>query len=389
LSARRPWAWPLVPVYAAVLRAKESLRGEPKKLAWPVVSVGSISAGGAGKTPVVIALARLLRKHGRQVDVLSRGYGREGSAIGVVDVQKPDAAKLFGDEPVLIALATGLGVWVGADRFAAGQLAEASGSATTSEEQVLPLRQAQGQDDNSKGVRDEEGEADSSAALRNDNSKKNDTSKSEEVHHDNSKSRGVHLLDDGFQHQRLMRDVDIALVTGDDLDDALLPAGNRREPLEALKRADVVVIREEERELVEARVSALMREGALLWSVRRGLRFPAPLGVLSAGLRPLAFCAIARPEGFARMLQEAGCGVIDTVIFKDHHGYSVSDVEQVVEIAQRLNASGLLTTEKDAVKLSPALRARLEAVGPLVVVELEAEFVYPERVARELEARLG
>ena len=389
MSARRPWAWPLVPVYAAVLRAKESLRGEPKKLAWPVVSVGSISAGGAGKTPVVIALARLLRKHGRQVDVLSRGYGREGSAIGVVDVQKPDAAKLFGDEPVLIALATGLGVWVGADRFAAGQLAEASGSATTSEEQVLPLRQAQGQDDNSKGVRDEEGEADSSAALRNDNSKKNDTSKSEEVHHDNSKSRGVHLLDDGFQHRRLKRDVDIALVTAQDLEDALLPAGNRREPLEALKRADVVVIREEERELVEARVSALMREGALLWSVRRGLRFPAPLGVLSAGLRPLAFCAIARPEGFARMLQEAGCGVIDTVIFKDHHGYSMSDVEQVVEIAQRLKASGLMTTEKDAVKLSPALRARLESIGPLVVVVLEAEFVYPERVARELEARLG
>jgi len=385
LSARRPWAWPLVPVYAAVLRAKESLRGEPKKLAWPVVSVGSISAGGAGKTPVVIALARLLRKHGRQVDVLSRGYGREGSAIGVVDVQKPDAAKLFGDEPVLIALATGLGVWVGADRFAAGQLAEASGSATTSEEQVLPLRQAQGQDDNSKGVRDEEGEADSSAALRNDNSK----GVGNEEGRTNDGPKNVHLLDDGFQHRRLKRDVDIALVTAQDLEDALLPAGNRREPLEALKRADVVVIREEERELVEARVSALMREGALLWSVRRGLRFPAPLGVLSAGLRPLAFCAIARPEGFARMLQEAGCGVIDTVIFKDHHGYSVSDVEQVVEIAQRLNASGLLTTEKDAVKLSPALRARLEAVGPLVVVELEAEFVYPERVARELEARLG
>jgi len=385
LSARRPWAWPLVPVYAAVLRAKESLRGEPKKLAWPVVSVGSISAGGAGKTPVVIALARLLRKHGRQVDVLSRGYGREGSAIGVVDVQKPDAAKLFGDEPVLIALATGLGVWVGADRFAAGQLAEASGSATTSEEQVLPLRQAQGQDDNSKGVRDEEGEADSSAALRNDNSK----GVGNEEGRTNDGPKNVHLLDDGFQHRRLKRDVDIALVTAQDLEDALLPAGNRREPLEALKRADVVVIREEERELVEARVSALMREGALLWSVRRGLRFPAPLGVLSAGLRPLAFCAIARPEGFARMLQEAGCGVIDTVIFKDHHGYSMSDVEQVVEIAQRLKASGLMTTEKDAVKLSPALRARLESIGPLVVVVLEAEFVYPERVARELEARLG
>jgi tetraacyldisaccharide 4'-kinase len=377
LSARRPWAWPLVPVYAAVLGLKEKLRqmgsAQVRSLAWPVVSVGSISAGGAGKTPVVIALARLLHKHGRQVDVLSRGYGREGSAIGLVDVQKLDAARLFGDEPVLIAQTTGLRVWVGADRFAVGRLAESAAGELA------------------------QGEADSSATLRNDNKKSVDDGKEsvrdgEESGHDDSKNDGpknVHLLDDGFQHRRLKRDVDIALVTDDDLSDALLPAGNLREPLNALKRADVVVIREEERALVEARVSALMREGALLWSVRRGLRFPAPLGVLSAGLRPLAFCAIARPEGFARMLQEAGCGVIDTVIFKDHHGYSLSDVEQVVEIAQRLNASGLMTTEKDAVKLSPALRARLEVVGPLVVVELEAEFVYPERVARELEARLG
>jgi len=158
--------------------------------------------------------------------------------------------------------------------------------------------------------------------------------------------------------------------------------------LDALHRADVVVIREEERETVELHVLKLMREGALLWSVHRRLLFPAPLGVLSAGLRPLAFCGIARPEGFAAMLEEAGCGIIETVVFDDHRAYKADDIAQVVAIAKRLEASGFVTTEKDAVKLSAALRERLETVGPVVVVALEAEFVYPERVARELEARL-
>ena len=359
MSARRPWALPLVPLYAAALGVKERVRGEAKKLAWPVVSVGSVSAGGAGKTPVVIALAKLLGERGRRVDVLSRGYGRSGEGIARVDLGREDAASVFGDEPVLIARSAGVPVWVGVDRFAAGVEAEGSDAAGAGEKQVLTLQQAQGQDDKLRG----------------------DAGAPRDV--------GVHLLDDGFQHRGLNRDVDIALVTAEDFEDALLPAGNRREPLEALRRADVIVIREEERELVEVRVMKLMRGGALLWSVHRRLRFPAPLGVLGAGLRPLAFCAIARPEGFATALQAAGCGVIDTVAFRDHHAYSAHEVKELLAIAKRLDASGFVTTEKDAVKLSPELQAQLEAVGPVVVVGLEAEFVYPERVARELEARLG
>lgn len=353
MSVRRPWAWPLVPLYAAVLRAKDALRGEAKKLAWPVVSVGSVSAGGAGKTPVVIALAKVLRERSWQVDVLSRGYGRMGSGIEHVDAEREDAARWFGDEPVLIARATEVPVWVGSNRHAAGLAAE-SDVANTNKQQVL--RDAQ--DDNLQKIAVEE-------------------------------AKGVHLLDDGFQHRRLARTVDIALMTAEDLDDALLPAGNRREPLEALGRADVVVIREEEREAVEARVSRLMRAGALLWSVHRRLRFPAPLGVLSAGLRPLAFCAIARPESFASALQEAGCGIIDAVVFDDHAPYTDQEMGDLIAIAKKLGASGFVTTEKDAVKLSAELRAQLEAVGPVVVVALDAEFVYPERVARELEARLA
>ena len=327
MSARRPWVWPLVPIYRAVLTVKESLRSEPKRLQWPVVSVGSLSAGGAGKTPVVIALTQMLKARGWNVDVLSRGYGRRGSGVELVEGTD---TRRFGDEPVLVAQRAEVPVWVGADRYAAGVRAE-----------------------------------------------------------DAVKDRGVHLLDDGFQHRRLARAVDVVLVTADDLDDALLPAGNLREPLHELARADFVAVREEEADYVVPRVKPFLREATLLWTLRRKLRFPEPLFVFGAGLRPVAFCAIARPEGFAEMLKEAGCGIVDTILLRDHHAYLMSDIERIIELAKQLNATGFVTTEKDAVKLTTEMRARLEMLGPVIVVALDVEFAFPERVARELEARLA
>lgn len=335
MRARRPWAWPLVPVYAMALAVKEVLRRagmlQVNRLRRPVVSVGSISAGGAGKTPVVIALAKRLREHAWDVDVLTRGYGRKGGKEEWVASQGDGAAQRFGDEPVLIARETGVMVWVGADRFAAGEMAEVGFS---------------------------------------------------------EQRRGLHLLDDGFQHRQLARDFDVVLITADDLDDALLPAGNRREGFNALRRADAVVVREEELEAVRERVWALMREGAQMWLVRRRLRFPAPLFVFGAGLRPVAFCAVARPEGFQAMLAEAGCGVVETVAFADHHAYSMRDMEKIVAIAKSLNATGFVTTEKDAVKLTVSMREWLEMVGPVIVVALEAEFADSEAVMQAIEAKL-
>jgi tetraacyldisaccharide 4'-kinase len=343
MNAQRPWARSFVPLYAVVLRLKDALRGagltRTRELQWPVVSVGSLSAGGAGKTPVVIALAKLLRDGGWTVDVLSRGYGREGWGMERVEPELDYAARRFGDEPVLIAKQTGVPVWVGADRYVAGTRAE---------------KEAEG------GV------------------------------------RGVHLLDDGFQHRQLARNVDIVLLTSEDLEDMLLPAGNLREDVSALQRADVVVVRENE---VGAEISAgetsvnkrawqMLRERGQMWTVRRTLHFPAPLRVFGAGLRPVAFCAIARPEGFAAMLQDAGCGVVETVAFPDHHRYSKADLERVMEVAKSLNGSGFVTTEKDAVKLTKAMRERLEEQGPLMVVGLEAEFADPAAVLRALEAKL-
>src|SRR5438105_13180332 len=203
MSARRSWAWPLVPFYAAGLAAKDGLRSSrllrTRTLHYLVISVGSISAGGAGKTPVVIALAQLLHDRGWTVDILSRGYRRENSSVERVDVDVPNATRRFGDEPVLIAQELGpyIPVWVGEDRFSAGTQAEAAQPGNTP---------------------------------------------------------GVHILDDGFQHRQLARRIDIVLVTAEDLDDPLLPAGNRREPLASLGRADLILLREEARPQLEPRL---------------------------------------------------------------------------------------------------------------------------------------
>jgi tetraacyldisaccharide 4'-kinase len=332
-------------------------------LQWPVISVGSISAGGAGKTPVVIALAGVLRDHGWHVDVLSRGYGRKGNEPARVALSDPlrDAGQ-FGDEPVLIAERTGVPVWVGADRFAAGELAE--------QEQQAAHKHRRAWRDRSEP-----------AETR---------SKSKEFPAQEPEVAPVcvHLLDDGFQHRRLARNFDIVVLTAAELEDVLLPAGNLREPLAALQRADAIVLREEEREEIEESVRALVPAGVPIWSVRRKLRFPGPLGVFSAGLRPVAFCGVARPEGFAAMLAEAGCGVVETIAFRDHHAYTPADADRVLEIARKLDATGLITTEKDAVKLTPPLRERLAGAGSLAVVALEADFVYKAPVVRALETRL-
>ena len=370
MSVRRPWAWPLVPLYRGGLAARNLLRGagvgRPQRLEAPVVSVGSLSAGGAGKTPLVIALAKLLGERGWAVDVLSRGYGRSGRGVARVEADLREAAHRFGDEPTLIARRTGLPVWVGASRYEAGLAAERSGERV----RVNPIDQPAPPNAFFDGEPLDLGDTEDA-----------DTAEAGE--------RYVHLLDDGFQHRGLLRSFELVLVTSEDLRDRLLPAGNLREPLVALRRADALAVREEELPVVEASLRAQVGPDVPLWTVRRTLRFPPPLGIFGAGLRPLGFCALARPEGFAAMLSRAGCGVVDTVIFNDHHRYDDRDISEVIAIGKKVRATGFLTTEKDAVKLTPGMRARLEAeVGPLMVVALDAAFVFESPVMRLLTARL-
>ena len=312
-APKRWWAVPLVPLYAGVVWAKDAARARGwlavKRLGWPVVSVGSLSAGGAGKTPVVMSLAALLARHGVAVDVLSRGYGRGSGAVERVPLD--GSARAFGDEPMEMARA-GLEVFVGAERYEAGLLAEQAFAA-------------------------------------------------------GMKERRVHLLDDGFQHRRLERALDVVLLTLADVRDWMLPAGNLREPLGAMGRADVVVVREEEADALEAWRRYFPK--AKVWVMRRELRVPA-----DAAKKPLVFCGIARPEDFLRMLREAGVEIAGKRVWPDHHAYAEEDIELLIELAERAGADGFLLTAKDVVKISVSNRKRLETLGPVGVVGLEVVF---------------
>lgn len=329
MSARRGWLLPLSPLYGAVVVAKRWMYGlgwrKQRRLPSPVISVGSVSVGGAGKTPVVAMLAGILRRRGYAVSILTRGYGRTSNLTERVDPY--DDPAWHGDEPVLLAQRSGSPVFAGVDRYRAGLLAE--------------------QDKRGDRV-------------------------------------GVHLLDDGFQHLKLARSVDIVLLTLEDVDDSLLPAGNLREPIAAVSEADVVIVREDEASRMKGVLEALQEkgDGFSVWMIRRSLGLTENDEKLPT--LPLAFCGIARPDNFTRMLTGSRYEPLETVTFPDHHPYGERDMTRVLERARERGANGFVTTEKDAVKLTPAMRERLETVGPLIIARLKIELVDEKEAMAQL-----
>jgi tetraacyldisaccharide 4'-kinase len=334
MSARRPLLLPLVPLYGAVLALKQQMFRwgwlKQHRLPNPVISVGSVSAGGAGKTPMVLMLAKTLRHRGYAVRILTRGYRRRSAVT--TRVEPFDDAAWHGDEPVLLAQQSGVPVYEGADRYEAGVLAE-----------------------------------------RNEPSEK----------------LVVHLLDDGFQHRQLARDVDIVLLTQADVEDALIPAGNLREPLTALAGADIVVLREDEEESLRVVVAAIWgAKTPVIWVIRRTLSLGEG-GEVALQSRLLAFCGIARPEGFTKMLAEHGYAPMDSTFFPDHHAYNDDDVRLLLKRARQVEANGFVTTEKDAVKLTPILLGHLETLGPVVVARLSVELLYEQEALSQLVGMVG
>ncbi len=334
-NVRRPMLLPLAPVYAAALAVKQRMFAwgwlRQRRLDGPVISVGSVSAGGAGKTPVVLMLATMLRQRGYAVRILTRGYRRTSKRAA--RVEPFDDPRWHGDEPVLLAQRSGVPVYVGADRHEAGVVAE----------------------------QEEPG----GKML-------------------------VHVLDDGFQHRQLARDVDIVLLTREDVEDELLPAGNLREPLPALGRADVVVLREEEAVALRPVVAEICGAGRrpAVWMIRRRLSLGEG-GEVALPTMPLAFCGIARPLGFFKMLAGQGYEATAAVSFPDHHMYGEADVARLLRETRRCGANGFVTTEKDAVKLTPMLRDRLETVGPVVVARLQVELLEERDAMLELVGMVG
>lgn len=227
-------------IYAAFTGARNSLYDsgffQTRRLEWPVVSVGNISAGGSGKTPFVIMLGEMLAQREFQCDVLSRGYRRRTQ--GVLKVNANGSPDQYGDEPLLIARKLHCPVIVGEDRHAAGVQAE----------------------------------RDYARAAEN----------------------SIHVLDDGFQHRRLHRDFDVVLLNQEDLADKLLPLGRLREPLSSLHRADVVVVDS------EFPLEQVPKGNFQVWRVERHLEVPrldVPMVAFCGVARPQRFFSELRKYG--------------------------------------------------------------------------------------------
>ena len=141
--------------------------------------------------------------------------------------------------------------------------------------------------------------------------------------------QGVHLLDDGFQHRQLARDLDIVVMHRSDLQQRLLPAGRLREPLSSLRRADVIVLRHEDAEL-ESTLRVHMRPECRFWRVRRTASLPSPVQRARRLLRDRAAGRIFRGPWRA-----AGAEVVERMRFRDHHRYTAADIDRLAELGRR------------------------------------------------------
>ena len=295
-------------LYAAIVRRRrERYAARPdlrQRLRNPVVSIGNLAAGGRGKTPMAACVARMLLEMGERPAILSRGYGRRDLADGVVVVRDPDGIRAdlarAGDEPLMLARQLpGASVLTCPDRYLAGRLAEHHLGAT------------------------------------------------------------VHVLDDGFQHLQLDRDVDLVLLAREDVArPATFPGGRLREPLDTLVAADAILAADAD-VVVESTGST-----PPIFRIRRSGLPPPPDGAPA-----LAIAGIANPDRFFEDLRAAGWNLAGSMRFRDHHDYSARDVERVAQRASAAGASRIVTTEKDAIRL---LRFRPFAL-PLIAAPLRLQ----------------
>ena len=312
-----------------------------RRLPRPVISVGNLVVGGSGKTPVVAALARLLREAGMRPAILSRGYARRTRSDGVVVVSDGERVladvESSGDEPQMLARALpGVPVLVSPDRYLAGTLA---------------IRQF---------------------------------------------DAGVLLLDDGFQHLQLERTVDLLLASPGDVTEDVLPLGRLREPLGAARSADAVLVHGDPG-VAEQLAQTLGVGAAFTVATRYGdLRELAAGQAAGNGGRRVAVAGIARPERFFSALREHGHEVVRSVTFRDHHWFTRKDLDRIAAVARAAGATSIVTTEKDAVRLEPLIRAGLwgtpSSGGPTPlawsVLPIDVEIEPRDRFTSWLQARL-
>ncbi len=291
-----------------------------KRLERTVISIGNLLWGGAGKTPVVAAVARHLRDRGLETVILSRGYGRKDKGTRVVSTGDGPllGPKVAGDEPVLLAgELPGVAVVVGSDRYRAGRHAL---------ERLQPTPE-------------------------------------------------IFLLDDGFSHLGLFRDIDLVVFPIDDPfgGGRLPPSGRLREPLSSMRRADAALLIGGSSEAAGQLAAVLRPYGftgpGFSGNVELDSARLADGSPLATGSRVLALAAIARPDRFRRSALAAGFEIVDELFLADHHVYSERTLDRIEKAWHRSGAAAVLTTSKDRVKLLGRLHVPLAELPMRTVFE--------------------
>ena len=324
---------PLALPYSLILQLRGALYQagifRTRRLPVPVISIGNITVGGTGKTPVTAYIAQSLISKGVKVAVLSRGYGgsMEGRSAVVSDGQtirlKADEC---GDEPFLLASTIpGLMVIIGANRYEAGEVA------------IKEL------------------------------------------------SPDIFLLDDGFQHLALHRDLNILLLdyTRPFGNGWTLPAGLLREPRSSTRRADLII----QTRSPEKAASKIAVPDKTTCLARHQLIDVYPLnGGTSqefsnlANLKIIAFAGIAEPDVFFNGLKAEGLNIVSSIAFSDHARYSNNQLEEIASLIQTSDADFAITTEKDGVKLT---HLPMELKNKILLARLNLTIDAPAPLERE------
>ncbi len=326
-----PILLPLAWVYGGAMAVRNRCYGSGiftvRRLDVPVISVGNMTAGGSGKTPLVAFIARHLQSMGRTVGIVSRGYGRRSA--GPVIVSRGDSilvgAATGGDEAVMLARQVpGIRMVVAERRVEAAEIA------------VREL------------------------------------------------GADVLVMDDGFQHRALHRDLDILVVDGrhDVRREPMLPAGYRREPLSGIRRASIVGIAKLDDPSAVATVAAGFQTWGQMTVFGFRMKPSLPIELESGnpggevqGAKAFLFSGIGDPAGFERTVRGLACEVVGVRAFADHHIFTAGDVRSVLDEASRAGASWIVTTEKDAVRLRTEELLAVIRVGavPMLSLPVDAE----------------